>query len=163
MGASTLRQVGASVGSLVHVVTPLSRGGSRAASFRVTGATAFPPDFGTGGLGTGAVTTLDGLLGLECPPGAAQRSCQLQAVYETAGAFLVKVAPNAAGAATLDRLAKAYPAAVNYPVPPTNLVNFGEAVNFPLIVGLVLILFGIATLLHVLVVSVTRRRRRWAS
>ncbi len=159
LGASTLRQVGASVGSLVHVVTPLSRGGSRAASFRVTGATAFPPDFGTGGLGTGAVTTLDGLLGSECPPGAAQRSCQLQAVYETAGAFLVKVAPNAAGAATLDRLAKAYPAAVNYPVPPTNLVNFGEAVNFPLIVGLVLILFGIATLLHVLVVSVTRRRR----
>ena len=35
------------------------------------------------------------------PPGAARRSCQLQAVYQTAGAFLVKVEPNAAGAAAL--------------------------------------------------------------
>jgi ABC-type antimicrobial peptide transport system permease subunit len=56
-------------------------------------------------------------------------------------------------------LARAYPVAVNFPVPPTNLVNFGESVNFPLILGLVLIVFGVATLLHVLVVSVTRRRR----
>ncbi len=44
-------------------------------------------------------------------------------------------------------------------MPPTDLVNFGESVNFPLILGLVLIVFGVATLLHVLVVSVTRRRR----
>ena len=42
---------------------------------------------------------------------------------------------------------------------PTNLVNFGEAVNFPLILGIVLVLFGAATLVHVLVVSVARRRR----
>jgi ABC-type antimicrobial peptide transport system permease subunit len=48
---------------------------------------------------------------------------------------------------------------VNFPAPPTNLVNFGQAVNFPLIFGAILILFGAATLLHVLVVSVTRRRR----
>jgi ABC-type antimicrobial peptide transport system permease subunit len=39
------------------------------------------------------------------------------------------------------------------------LVNFGEAVNFPLIFGAVLILFGAATLTHFLVVSVVRRRR----
>ena len=38
-------------------------------------------------------------------------------------------------------------------------MNFGEAVNFPLILGLVLALFGAATLLHLLVVSVVRRRR----
>ena len=159
LGATTLRQVGARVGSLVHVDTPLPQGGSHTGLYRVVGRTAFPPDFGTGGLGTGAVTTLDGLLGPQCPPGAGRRSCQLQAVYQTAGAILVKVAPDAAGRATLQRLARAYPAAVNYPVPPTNLVNFGESVNFPLILGLVLIAFGVATLLHVLVVSVTRRRR----
>ena len=52
-----------------------------------------------------------------------------------------------------------YASAINYPVTPANLVNFGEAVNFPLIVGLVLIAFGITTLLHVLVVSVARRKR----
>ena len=106
-----------------------------------------------------AVTTLDGLLGPECPPGPARLSCQLEAVYQTGGAFLVRVTPDAAGRASLGRLARAYPAAVNYPVPPTDLVNFGESVNFPLILGLVLIVFGVATLLHVLVVSVTRRRR----
>jgi putative ABC transport system permease protein len=39
------------------------------------------------------------------------------------------------------------------------LVNFGQAVNFPLILGFMLALFGIATLLHLLVVSVARRRR----
>jgi ABC-type antimicrobial peptide transport system permease subunit len=59
----------------------------------------------------------------------------------------------------VSRLARAYPDEVTYPQTPTNLVNFGEAVNFPLILGLVLIIFGVATLLHVLVVSVTRRRR----
>ena len=41
---------------------------------------------------------------------------------------------------------------------PANLVSFGEAVNFPMILGLVLIVFGVATLVHALVVSVTRRR-----
>ena len=48
---------------------------------------------------------------------------------------------------------------MSFPVTPANLVNFGEAVNFPLILGLVLIVFGVATLVHTLVVSVTRRRR----
>jgi ABC-type lipoprotein release transport system permease subunit len=42
---------------------------------------------------------------------------------------------------------------------PTSLVNFGEAVNFPLILGFALAVFGAATLLHLLVVSVTRRRQ----
>jgi hypothetical protein len=159
LGASTLRRVGAHVGSEVRVVTPLPQGGSRTSTDEVVGTTSFPPDFGTSGLGTGAVTTLDGLLGHRCPPGADRRSCQFQAVYQTAGAVLVRVSPDANGRATLDGLARAYPSAVNFPVPPTNLVNFGESVNFPFILGLVLIVFGVATLLHMLVVSVTRRRR----
>ena len=41
---------------------------------------------------------------------------------------------------------------------PSPLVNFGEAVNFPVIFG-VIALFGAATLVHLLVVSVSRRRR----
>lgn len=56
-------------------------------------------------------------------------------------------------------MAKKYAASISYPVTPANLVNFGEAVNFPLIFGLVLIVFGITTLVHVLIVSVARRRR----
>ena len=45
------------------------------------------------------------------------------------------------------------------PLAPTSLVNFGEAVNFPLIFGAMLAVFGAATLAHLLVVSVSRRRR----
>src|ERR1039458_6151573 len=45
------------------------------------------------------------------------------------------------------------------PTTPISLINFGEAVNFPLIVGFMLALFGAATLMHLLVVSVARRRR----
>jgi putative ABC transport system permease protein len=45
---------------------------------------------------------------------------------------------------------------------PTNLVNFGQAVDFPLLLGVTLALFGAATLVHVLFVSVARRRRQFA-
>jgi ABC-type antimicrobial peptide transport system permease subunit len=45
---------------------------------------------------------------------------------------------------------------------PNNLVNFGQAVDFPLLLGITIALFGIATLTHLLFVSVTRRRRQFA-
>ena len=44
------------------------------------------------------------------------------------------------------------------PITPTSLVNFGEAVNFPLLFGAILAVFGAATLTHLLTVSVWRRR-----
>ena len=55
MGAATLREVGAHVGSVVRVSVPNAHGGTRTSAYRVVGVTSFPPDFGTGGLGTGAV------------------------------------------------------------------------------------------------------------
>ena len=45
---------------------------------------------------------------------------------------------------------------------PVNLVNFGQAVDFPLLLGVTLALFGAATLAHLLFVSVARRRRQVA-
>jgi len=45
---------------------------------------------------------------------------------------------------------------------PINLVNFGQAIDFPLLLGLTLALFGAATMAHVLFVSVARRRRQVA-
>ena len=41
---------------------------------------------------------------------------------------------------------------------PIELVNFGESVNFPLLFGGLLALFGAATMVHLLLVSVSRRR-----
>ena len=38
-------------------------------------------------------------------------------------------------------------------------MSFGESANFPLLLGAVLVLCGVATLAHLLAVSVRRRRR----
>ena len=45
---------------------------------------------------------------------------------------------------------------------PTDLVNFGQAVNFPVLLGVTLAIFGAAVLAHLLLVSVARRRREVA-
>jgi FtsX-like permease family len=159
LGSTTLRLVGAHVGSLVHVGMAGSPGRTASRAYRVVGTAVFPPDFNSQGLGTGAGFTLDGFLGSQCPPGKARPACELQTVIDQGGSFVVQAAPGPQGRAALAQLARAYPSAINFPTPPTNLVNFGESVNFPLIFGLVVALFGVATLIHFLVVSVARRRR----
>jgi len=45
---------------------------------------------------------------------------------------------------------------------PTDLVNFGQAVNLPALLGATLALFGAAALAHLLFVTVARRRREVA-
>jgi ABC-type lipoprotein release transport system permease subunit len=159
LGAATLRQAGAHIGSLVRVTVPGPKGGTRTSAYRVVGTIVFPPGLGTGGLGRGASFTLGGLLGAQCARAPAQSACQLRAVISAGGGLLVRAVPGPAGQAALTRLARAYPSEVSFPVPPTSLVNFGEAVNFPFIFGVLLVLFGTATLVHVLVVSVATRRR----
>jgi hypothetical protein len=159
LGATTMRAVHAHVGSTVAVSAPRPGGGTRTSSYRVVGTTVFPPDFGAGGLGTGAVFTLGGFLDAQCPPGPSQTACGREAYEGGGGSYLLRFARGPDGRAAATRVAKEYAASISYPVTPANLVNFGEAVNFPLIFGLVLIVFGITTLVHVLVVSVARRRR----
>ena len=159
MGATTLRQLGLHVGSTVRVAPTGKAHLIPSAPYRVVGTVVLSPDTQTGGLGTGAAFNLGDLLHRQCPRGPKQEACVVKIVLESGGSFVVRAAPGPQGRAALTRLARAYPSDVNYPGPPTNLVNFGEAVNFPLIFGLVLILFGTATLTHFLVVSVVRRRR----
>ena len=72
---------------------------------------------------------------------------------------MVSVVPGRRGVAAVNRYLHAYQSIVALPVTPTSLVNFGEAVNFPLIFGGLLAISGAATLVHLLVVSVSRRRR----
>jgi len=159
-GATTLHQLGVHVGSRVRVRVAAAAD-KKPAMFRVVGTVVFSPGLTTGGLGDGAVFTLPGLLALagHCPAGPHQPACVVKSVIAAGGAFLVRAVPGAQGQAALTRLNRDYPQDVNFPTAPTNLVNFGQAVNFPLIFGAILVLFGAATLLHVLVVSVTRRRR----
>ncbi len=67
--------------------------------------------------------------------------------------------PGARGQAAINRYFGRDRSVATLAVAPTSLINFGEAVNFPLLFGALLGVFGAATLLHLLVVSVSRRRR----
>jgi hypothetical protein len=154
LGAKTMREVGAHLGSTVQV----SVGGSRPRAFRVVGTAVLPPDFNARGLGTGALFTLGGVSGSPCHHDA-DHSCAASFVVAQSGAFLVRAAPTAQGRSALHELSQAYPTQVSFPTPPIELVNFGEAINFPLIFGVIVVVFGVATLLHLLLSSLNRRRR----
>ena len=161
LGAKTMHQLGVHIGSTVHVDFPSSGAApSGGRLFTVVGTTVLPPDFNPrGGLGTGAIFSLAGFEGRSCPSGPAGQNCVASTLLSGGGSFLLRAAPGAEGKAAIAALSHAYPYQVHFPQPPTNLVNFGEAVNFPLIVGLVVGLFGIGTLLHLLLTSLNRRRR----
>ena len=158
LGTTTMHHVGAHVGSVVHVTVQVPTGGTRTTPFRVVGTASFPGQFGLGGLGTGAVFTLSGYLNAACPPGPTQSTCLGTYHANQNGAVMASAPPGPKGQAVITHLVNTFQGSALRPVTPTSLVNFGEAVNFPLILGFMLALFGAATLMHLLVVSVARRR-----
>jgi len=157
LGTTTLHQVGAQVGSAVRVTLQVPTGGTRTVSFRVVGTTSFPSDAGLGGLGSGAAFTLAGYLNAVCPPSPTQGACRNAFDANQNFAVLARTTSNPKGQADIAHYISQ--GIATRPTIPTSLVNFGEAVNFPLLLGFVLAVFGAATLLHLLVVSVIRRRR----
>ncbi len=154
LGATTMRLVGAHLGSIVHVTLR-----NRTTPFRVVSQVSFPVIAGgIVSLGTGALITIGGLYDGFCPPGAGHAACvQLVKQHSNAG-ILASVVPSPRGQAVINHYLNGYSSAT-LRVTPTSLVNFGEAVNFPLIFGVMLAVFGAATLAHLLVVNVSRRRR----
>lgn len=164
LGATTMRQVGVHVGSWIKVTFQLPSGGARTVPFRVVGTGSFPGQFGLGGLGVGAAFTWSAFAQADCPSGTAPAACEHAFDSGPPPAVMASANPDAGGRAALARvvhqLTQRYGNPVaQTPTTPTSLVNFGEAVNFPLILGVALGLFGAATLLHLLVVSSLRRRR----
>jgi hypothetical protein len=158
LGASTMRRIGARIGSLVQVTVTSPAGAPHARRFRVVGLLAFPGDFGTGGLGTGAALTTAGYIAAQCPPSPGQAECRRAAGARPADAILVRAAPGPAGSAALARHIRRHHDNASRPTVPAALVNFGESANFPLLLGGVVALCGLAALAHLLVVSVARRR-----
>jgi ABC-type antimicrobial peptide transport system permease subunit len=71
---------------------------------------------------------------------------------------LVRAVPGPSGAAALARYTSRYRSFLGGQSQPIELTNFGESVSFPLLFGVALSLFGAATLVHLLLVSVRRRR-----
>ena len=55
---------------------------------------------------------------------------------------------------------RTYAASFAAPVKPASLVNFGQVAGLPPLLGLAVAVFGAATLLHFLLVTVARRRRQ---
>jgi putative ABC transport system permease protein len=159
LGAATMRSVGARPGGLVRVTVPDPvTGAPHTAQFRVVGRASFPPALGTGGLGSGAAMTVNALADVQCPPGDSQPACQRKLRQGAIDSVLVGSVPGPAGTAALARYTSKYRGYLAEPQEPVELVNFGEAVNFPLLFGAALVLFGAATMAHLLLVSVTRRR-----
>ena len=156
LGPATMRATGARVGGSVRVTVADPNGVPHQTSFRVVGRASL--NAGTGGLGNGAVMTTSAFVSAQCPAGPKQSTCQDSVQSSLGTAVLVRAAPGAAGNAALARHAAKYPTLTYLPAKPTVLVNFGESVNFPLLFALALSVFGAATLLHLLLVSVARRR-----
>jgi ABC-type lipoprotein release transport system permease subunit len=159
LGATTMHQVGAHVGSIVHVIVSSPSGRQRTVPLRVVAQISFPVLSGIVSLGSGVAMTISGYEAAVCPPGPRQASCRQAVVDGTNGGILASVVPGAQGQAVINHYLDAYRASTALAVAPLSLINFGEAVNFPLIFGAMLAVFGAATLLHLLVVSVSRRRR----
>ncbi len=111
-------------------------------------------------LGNGAAVTLSAYEDALCPGGSGRPAC-LRGIFSgmVSGGILASVVPGPRGQAAVAHYLDAYRAITALPVAPTSLVNFGEAVNFPLIFGAMLAVAGAATLIHLLVISVARRRR----
>ena len=86
LGAATMRQVGAHVGSVVTVSLPTA-GKQRAVPFRVTAQVSFPVIAGgIVSLGTGALITIAGLEHARCPRGPGRRhACRSSREKATAG------------------------------------------------------------------------------
>ena len=119
---------------------------ARTLPFRVVGTAALPTGVGDGelGLGTGAVLTLGGYEHAVCPHGTAKEKCVGSILGNSA--VLASATHGGSGHAAIDRVVSADQNYSSTRITPTTLVNFGEAVDFPLILGAVLAIFGAATL-----------------
>ncbi len=159
LGVSTMHLVGAHVGSVVDVTVTTHSGARRTEPFRVVAQTSFPQLGGFVSLGTGVLMTTADLVHVACPAGPHSATCRQKTGGLQTGGVRVSFAPGPRGKAAVDHYLAAYAPITTEPVAPTSLVNFGEAVDFPLIFGAMLAVFGAATLAHLLVVSVSRRRR----
>jgi len=158
LGSATLRKLGTHIGGTVPVTFTGPDGKPRTVPLRVVGTLPLPADFGTGGIGEGAVLMNDLYLGIQCP--AALGPARVKQCHESQDDIvLLHTAPGSAGDAALARLEGKAQGNLTLPSVPSSLASFGESANFPLIVAIVVAVAGIAALAHLLAVSVARRRQ----
>jgi hypothetical protein len=159
LGVSTMHLLGARIGSVVDITFTTHSGAPNTEPYRVVSQVSFPQYGGFVSLGTGMLLTTAGLVHVACPPGPQLALCRQKVGNLGSGGVRASFVPGPSGKTAMDRYLAAYPSITSEPLAPTSLVNFGEAVDFPLIFGAMLAVFGAATLAHLLVVSVSQRRR----
>jgi len=163
LGSSTLAQARLHLGSKVRVTLITGSGKSLSRVFKVVGVVTLPASYNSSGMGSGAVLPFRAIEVVACPAGPNQKACIVKLSNQISPWNLaVGVAPGPSGRATVTRFDRQFAQNVNEFTVPINLVNFGQAIDFPLLLGLTLALFGAATMAHVLFVSVARRRRQVA-
>ena len=150
LGERTMAALGARIGSVLTASLP---GFGRRERLTVIGAAVFPTLGDTVGLGTGAEVTPAALHGL-APPGL-----QFPPFDGLLVRFRPGVSPSAGVAALGARLQRLGPIAVQGQGPPVDLLNFGEVQSLPLLLGGSLGVLALATIAHLLITSVRRRRR----
>jgi putative ABC transport system permease protein len=149
LGSSTMSAVHARIGSTVRASIADT---GRTVMFKVVGRGVFPSLSDASGLGKGAATTIAGLErslgpGVDAPP------------MDTA---LVRFRPGvdkAHAIAELNRDLTADGDALFKPGKPVDLLNFGRVQNLPIVLAGLLGAVAVATLTHLLITSIRRRRR----
>ena len=148
LGARTMAALHVRIGDRVQA----SLAGSPPVSYRVVGEGVFPSLSDALGLGTGAVATIPGFErglapGVDMPP------------PQTAFIRFRPGEDKARAIADLDRRVSATGNTVRVPDRPVDLVNFGRVQNLPVVLAALLGTLAVATLAHLLVTSIRRRRR----
>ena len=150
VGTRTLREAHARIGSKVHMsISAISGGG---AEFTIVGTVVIPPNSDTARLGSGGVITYDGEIRM-VPP----EFDELPPITEAYFRFAPGVDVRRELQRIRQRLGEEY--AVATPVRPTDLVNFGQVQNLPLLLAGLVAVLAAATLAHTLTTSIRRRRR----
>ena len=165
LGVKTLRDAHAHIGSTVHLsISAIQHGG---AEFTVVGTVVIPPSSDSARLGSGGVTTFDGEKRMvpgtfinRIPPRSdlffrfAPGANKAHAMEQVRTLQLPLAPPDITSPTTLESEYQ-----IILPQRPTDLVNFGQVQNLPLLLAGLVALLAAATLAHTLVTSIRRRRR----
>jgi len=169
LGSETMAEAHTRIGAIATVGFIAASGRTAIGRLRVVGTAVFPPVVSNGGgLGDGATIGFPTVFSLLCTTTAPTSPCvralehRLDAASFTNWGMAIATAHSAAGQREAAAIEKSLPHNVDVITVPVNLLNFGQAVNFPELLGAMVALYGAATLLHLLLVSVARRRRELA-
>jgi ABC-type antimicrobial peptide transport system permease subunit len=169
LGTETMAQAHTGIGDVATIAFIAPNGKTIVSRLRVVGSLVFPPVVNQGGgLGDGAMIYFPTVFSILCGTTAASSQCvrsleqRIDAPTFMNWGMAIATTHDAAGQRAAATLEREFPTHLDVITVPVNLVNFGQAVNFPLLLGLMLAIFGAATLVHLLLVSVSRRRRELA-